>query len=555
MLNIYQVLPRYVGNENSTRKPNGTIEENGCGKLKYINDNFLSYLSDCGYDAIWLTGVLMHATKTDYSGFGIRIDHPGVVKGQAGSPYAIKDYYAIDPDLATRPDKAMREFEEVVTKAHRKKIKVIIDFVPNHVARQYGSGLKHEGVRDLGSSDDTNMSFSPRNNFYYLPGQELRPQFDAQQYYENPAKVSGNDVFSATPSINDWYETAKLNYGVDYQNGHSCHFTPTPDTWKKMTEILLYWAKKGVDGFRCDMAEMVPVEFWKYAIGKVKKQFPNIFFVAEVYNPQQYRDYIFRGGFDYLYDKVGLYDTLKAVTRHETSANDITPRWQETDDIKTHMLNFLENHDEQRLASDFVFADGYKAIPALVVSALLNDSPFMVYFGQELGEQGMDSEGFSGRDGRTSIFDYWSMDSFNRLYARGEVNGLKLTEEERELLVLYARVLQARKSIPALGDGSYRFDLQYLQDNNPDYNRHRCYAFARWKGNSRVLVIANFDENGIGLALNLNAELLKKMGIREGKNMRCRDLLTLRSWTESFSSKQPSRFQIDPYSALVIEIK
>lgn len=555
MLNIYQLLPRYIGNLNNTRKPHGTIDENGCGKLKHVNDHFLDYLNDCGYNAIWVTGVLMHATKTDYSHHGIRLDHPGVVKGQAGSPYAIKDYYAIDPDLATRPSQAMREFDDFVTRAHQHKIKVIIDFVPNHVARQYGSGLKHEGVRDLGASDDKNEAFSPRNNFYYLPGQELRPQFDTLGYYENPAKVSGNDVFSATPSVNDWYETAKLNYGIDYLNNGACHFSPIPDTWKKMTDILLFWAGKGVDGFRCDMAEMVPVEFWKYAIAKVKKQFPRLFFVAEVYNPRLYRDYIFRGGFDFLYDKVGLYDTLKAVTRREASADEITSRWQEVDDIQSHMLNFLENHDEQRVASDFVFGDGQRAIPALAVSALLCESPFMVYFAQELGEQGMDSEGFSGRDGRTSIFDYWSLDTFNRLFDKGKVSAKQLSDKERELLLCYARVMNARQTIPALGDGSHQFDLQYLQENNPDYNRYRCYAFARWKGNSRVLVIANFDDNGIDIALNFNSELLKKMGLREGKNMYCRDILTLRSWTQSFSAHNPVRFQIDPNSALVITIE
>ncbi len=554
MLNIYQVLPRYVGNTNENRKPNGTIEENGCGKFKNLNARFLTYLAANGYNAIWLTGVIMHATKTDYSSYGIRIDHPGVVKGQAGSPYAIKDYYDVDPDLSSNPNLRMDEFQQLVGRIHRKRMKLIIDFVPNHVARQYGNVTKRKGIRELGASDDPFNAFSPKNNFYYLPGQEFKPQFDALGYYERPAKATGNDVFSASPSSNDWYETVKLNYGVDYSNG-SHHFSPIPDTWRKMTNILLYWAELGVDGFRCDMAEMVPVEFWAFATKQVRTQFPKTFFIAEVYNPSQYRDYISRGGFDYLYDKVGLYDTLKAVNRHEAPASDITKRWLDVDDIRPHMLNFLENHDEQRIASEFFLGNGLTAVPSFVVSALLSNGPFMTYFAQEIGERGMYQEGFSGQDGRTSIFDYWSIDSFNRLYGNGDFTLKALTEDEKRLLTIYKRIMVARLTLPAFADDSYTYDLQYLQQDNPDYSLERQFVFVRWKGNSRVLVIANFDDKGADIAINFNYEIIKKMGLHDGKPIRCHDILSLHNWTHALNSNQPVRFQIDAYSALVIELK
>lgn len=77
----------------------------------------------------------------------------------------------------------------------------------------------------------------------------------AEAYKEYPAKATGNNRFDAYPNINDWYETVKLNYGIDYQNGNTPHFNPIPDTWTKMLDILLFWAGKNIDGFRCDMAE------------------------------------------------------------------------------------------------------------------------------------------------------------------------------------------------------------------------------------------------------------------------------------------------------------
>lgn len=338
---------------------NGDLRTNGCGKMDDFTKQALHAIKKMGATHIWYTGIIAHATQTDYTAYGIPKDHPAVVKGKAGSPYAIKDYYDVDPDLAVRPEKRMEEFAALVERTHESGLKMIIDFVPNHVARQYHSLAKPAGTKDLGENDDKTQAFSPNNNFYYIPGQALGGDlnlYDAEagRYEEMPAKATGNNRFDATPNVNDWYETVKLNYGVDYIGNTGCHFDPIPDTWHKMKDILLFWAARGIDGFRCDMAEMVPCEFWGWAIPQVKAVYPNLIFIAEVYNPNEYRNYIFNGHFDYLYDKVGLYDALRAVTCGYASATSITSCWQSVNDIWSHMLNFLENHDEQRIASDFL---------------------------------------------------------------------------------------------------------------------------------------------------------------------------------------------------------
>lgn len=454
---IYQVFTRLFGNNHNHCIYNGSLAENGCGKMADFTGKALDEIKKLGATHIWYTGIIEHATQTDYRRYNIRPDHPAIVKGKAGSPYAIKDYYDVDPDLAKDVPGRMKEFENLVQRTHRSGLKVIIDFVPNHVARQYHSDMQPDGTTELGANDDPKYAFSPYNNFYYIPQSELHGQFDmkgsaAEPYHEYPAKATGNNRFDAYPNITDWYETVKLNYGVDYQNGGTCHFDPTPDTWSKILDILLFWAGKNIDGFRCDMAEMVPVEFWEWVIPQVKEKHPDLLFIAEVYNPNEYHNYLKRGHFDYLYDKVGLYDTLRGIICGNESATNITHCWQSLGGIEKQMLNFLENHDEQRIASDFFVNNPWKAIPALVVAACMNTNPMMIYFGQEFGELGMDSEGFSGRDGRTTIFDYWSVDSIRRWRNGGRFDGKMLTENEKHLYAVYQRILtlaDRRKPSPA----------------------------------------------------------------------------------------------------------
>ena len=522
---IYQVFTRLFGNRNTTRVPNGTLRVNGTGKMSDFDAERLRRIHGMGFTHVWYTGVIRHATATDYSKHGIPRQHPSVVKGVAGSPYAITDYYDIDPDLADDIDQRMSEFQQLVERTHQAGMKVIIDFVPNHVAREYHSIMKPEGVRDLGEDDDTGKHFSPTNNFYYCPGQPfispVQPKEGEEPYVENPAKCTGNDRFDNCPGRNDWYETVKLNYGIDYcdAGGRSYHFDPVPNTWVKMTDILLYWASKDIDGFRCDMAEMVPPAFWAYATRIVKEHYPRIVFIGEVYDTNQYRTYI-QSGFDYLYDKVGMYDCLRDVICDRRPASSITYYWQHVDDIRPHMLYFLENHDEQRIASDFFCGSGEKAIPAVIVAALMGNNPFMVYAGQEFGERGMDAEGFSGRDGRTTIFDYWCVDTIRR----GYFDRRHLSQDEMHLQLKYQQILHIANREAAVREGEF-FDLMYVNPQTWKFNPRHEYAFLRKFEDEVLLVVANFGPDRVNTSVNIPAHAFDFLGLPE-KEVRAIDLLT-----------------------------
>lgn len=555
---IYQVLPRLFGNKNTKLISNGSIKENGCGKFDDFTDKALAEIKDLGATHIWYTGVIEHATQTDYTQEGIAKDHPFVVKGKAGSPYAIKDYYDVDPDLANNVKDRLNEYKALIQRSHKAGLKVIMDFVPNHVARQYKSDAKPKGVKDLGENDIQEVFFDRNNNFYYLPGQNFEPRIKAyegeQPYVEFPAKATGNDYFGNNPSTYDWYETVKLNYGVDYNNYQYKDFSTRPDTWTKMAEILSYWTSLGVDGFRCDMAEMVPSEFWAWVIPQIKEQNKDIIFIAETYDPNQYYRYIHEGNFDYLYDKVGLYDTLRAIVQGHGHPGSITNCWQHLGDIKNNMLNFLENHDEQRIASDFFAGNAKKALPAMIISATMSQGPVMIYSGQELGEKGMDEEGFSGRDGRTTIFDYWAVDTLQKWNNNGKFDGGKLDKEQKELRNFYKKLLNICGSEKAISDGLF-FDLMYVNYDNPNFNSARQYAFMRKAGKEVLLIVANFEANDAEIKVNIPQHAFEYFEMKAGKDQTFTELLSGDKFKAALSADAPLAISVKGESGVILKFK
>lgn len=550
---IYQVLPRLFGNTKEKPKCNGSLTQNGCGKLNDFTTDRLKEIKDLGITHIWYTGVIEHATQTDYSQYGIAKDHPEVVKGKAGSPYAIKDYYDIDPDLAVNVPDRMKEFQELVSRTHKTGMKVIIDFVPNHVARQYHSDAKPKNVKDLGEDDNTNVFFSNQNNFYYLPGESFSPQFDTSAfinnpYIESPCKATGNDCFSSHPNMYDWYETVKLNYGVDYWDNRKLVVSPIPNTWIKMRDILLFWCKKKIDGFRCDMAEMVPISFWSWVIPQIKEKYPNIVFIAETYDPNQYHTYLHEGKFDYLYDKVGFYDTLRSIMRNENACHNITSCWQRLNGIEGNMLNFLENHDEQRIAHPNFAGNADKGKAAMIVAATINKGPIMIYNGQEFGEKAMDHEGFSGEDGRTSIFDYWTIPTVYR-WLKG-----KSKKEEKDLRDFYKRLLCICREETALSNGQF-FDLEYANFNNPNFNTNKQFAFLRKNSDALFLIVTNFEDSDVNIGLNIPSHAFEYLGLSDGEFKEYTELLSGKKNKGILSSANQFEICVPKNEGVIVKFK
>nr|WP_259404515.1 alpha-amylase family glycosyl hydrolase [Hymenobacter sp. HSC-4F20] len=555
-------MTRLFGNKTTVNKPYGTLQENGAGKFNDINNTALQAIRKMGTSHVWFTGVIEHATMTDYTKYGIALDDADVVKGRAGSPYAIKDYYDVDPDLAVDVKNRMQEFEALVKRTHDNDLKVIIDFIPNHVARTYKSDAHPKGVVDLGEKDDKTKAFAPNNNFYYLPGKSfvvpagynplgpLSGPREDKKFQEVPAKATGNDVFSEAPKVDDWFETIKLNYGVDYQNGRQKHFSPIPDTWLKMRDILIFWTKKDVDGFRCDMAEMVPVEFWAWVIPELKKVKPELVFIGEAYDAKTYKMYIEQGHFDYLYDKVGLYDGLRRLMRGEGTTEDITKVWrEESRGFSSHMLRFLENHDEQRIASKDFAGNPRAAIPAMTVSATLATGPVMLYFGQDVGEPAHGSEGFSGEDGRTTIFDYWGVPEHQKWMNGGKFDGGKLSTEQKHLRDFYCRLLALTSQSDAIRRGRF-YELQDANNLDPQYNQRQLYTYLRWTDKQKLLIVVNFSpDKTYRPTLRIPRETMQLMGLNPTKFYTYTELLSQAPAVETLN------LTLAPQGAYVFEIK
>lgn len=587
---IYQVFTRLFGNQQEGFVPWGTLEQNGVGKFNDFTDVALQGIKELGTTHIWYTGVLHHAVITDYSDYGIGNDDPDVVKGRAGSPYAVKDYYQVDPDLAIDPAKRMEEFEALIERTHRHGMKVMIDIVPNHIARAYEGLNNPKGVVDFGVDDDVSVEYARDNNFYYLPGQafevpdlpeaikplggEPHPLADGK-FAEYPAKWTGNGARKVKPDANDWYETVKINYGVrpdgthdfpELPNGYDsrlweAHFDfwkgkDVPDSWVKFRDIAQFWLNKGVDGFRFDMAEMVPVEFWSYLNSFIKHRNPKAVLLAEVYQPHLYRDYLHLGKMDYLYDKVDLYDALKAILRGEEKPVRIAEIQEGIADIEHHMLHFLENHDEQRIASPEFAGDPFRALPLMVLSATISTSPTMLYFGQDVGEDGSEDPGF-GDPSRTSIFDYIGVPSHQRWMNGGKFDGGKLSEAEKRLRGCYVKLLNLTVEEPAFS-GEYQEIHRVNVAENENYPADDVFAFVRWLDESFVVVVVNFsDERSHSFELKLPAGVIQKKVISQtDSEFQIETLLgpSPEAWRMDSDGSGVIDIQLDPSGSCILKL-
>ena len=585
---VYQVFTRLFGNTNTTNKPWGTIEENGVGKFKDFTDKALTEIKDLGVTHIWYTGVPHHDVIRDYTKFGISNDDPDVVKGRAGSPYAVKDYYNVNPDLAVNVENRLQEFEDLLARSHKNKLKVIIDIVPNHVARNYQSLTNPDGTKDFGADDNKKVVYDVNNNFYYVPnkafevpgflnrylplGGENHPLSD-KKFDENPAKWTGNGSRSPKPSFYDWYETVKVNYGISPEGekgfdelpegfdneDYKKHFTfwqgkEVPSSWVKFRDIALYWLDKGVDGFRYDMAEMVPVEFWSFMNSAIKMKNPDAFLLAEVYNPRMYRDYIRKGKMDYLYDKVALYDTIKHVMQGHGLTDNIPPILEDLKDIEHNMLHFLENHDEQRIASPEFVGNAIKGKPAMVVSATISTAPTMIYFGQEFGEDGSENAGF-GTPSRTSIFDYVGVPSLQRWVNDKQFDGGKSTKEELALRNFYKRLLNFTIKSDALM-GEYQDIHLYNRENTENYNT-KVLSFVRWSENEKLIIISNFDaDNSSEFTLQIPSEIIAKWNLKDGKYQLKDELYNMQKFTLVINDEVGEiTMKINPLESFILQLK
>lgn len=514
---IYQMLPRLWANIGGKNIKNGTLKDNGCGKFSSIDTISLEYLRSLGVSHVWYTGIIRHATAEDSD--GCTPSSADWVKGRAGSPYSITDYYDVNPYLADEPENRMEEFHKLVERTHAAGLKVIIDFVPNHVARDYGRfAAAHPsptGMAALGESDDKSVHWKDSNDFFYYPGIPLALPIQNQTYMEMPAMASGNS-YTSSPGVNDWYDTIKLNYCDTHT-----------ETWEKMYDIVNFWAGQGVDGFRCDMVELVPPAFFKWLISRIKKDRPDLLFVAEVYQKTLYSKYIREIGFDLLYDKSGIYDTLRAIVEKNVkdsgvpvedwqSAKRITWNWQSLGDLQPYMLNFLENHDEQRFASDFFGCDARNSYAALYTALYLNNAPFMLYAGEEVGERGMDNEGFSGRDGRTSIFDWWAPSSLTRLYKYIHGEKEALAPEEETMLDTYRKALKFAAEDNAVSKGTF-YDLCYCNYASDGFNPDRHFAFLRDFEDETLLIVCNFSKNDADMKISIPEHAFNWMKMPESE--------------------------------------
>ncbi|MBQ7623567.1 MAG: hypothetical protein IJS66_07515 [Bacteroidales bacterium] len=426
---IYQILPRIWRD----------------GKLNSIDDAFLSYLRSFGLDYVWFTGIPRHATGEPF------------VKGNPGSPYAVCDWYDVNPYLASDPEKRMEEFDALVRRTHEAGLKCIIDCIPNHVACNYEGRLK------------------------------VHPWCDG-----------------------DWTDTRKLDWS-------------DPATASELIRILRFWADRGVDGFRCDMVELVPAEMLAGVIAAVKRTHPGLIFIAEAYERGNYRHLAMETGFDLLYDKSGEYDILRGILDGRRSARELSWNWQFLGDLQPRMLNFLENHDEQRLCSDAFAGSPDRTWAALAFAMLFNPASFLLYAGQEAGERASESS-----DGRTSIFNFCKPESLEWLSffvqeagavssgsgrRRKAASGKSpdgAASPEAEVIERYRKLIALARE-PLFSEGGW-WDLCYCNGPADGFDSDRHFVFARFRSGEVKLVFCNFSPAAASACIRIPSELAEAAG-------------------------------------------
>ncbi len=497
---IYQVAPRtYAAQGNGAAL---------AGKLSDMTTDRLREIRDLGIDYLWLTGVLEHAARAQTD--------PDVVKGEAGSYYAIYDNWDVSSEIGT-----MADFEAVIERAHSVGLRVLIDFVANHTARLHRTDVVCKQHLDFGRGDRTEVAFDRDNNYYYMPNTSFTPPtqtgsagsdgaFDTDIFtpgiqLESPARVTGNDIVSPNPPISDWFETVKLNYGWDLINKRA-NYSPRPRTWNQMIDVARYWVEKGVDGFRVDFAHAVPIEFWRTFAAELKAVQPQVFLLAEAYET----DYRMKlpgftfydmldAGFDSVYNSAMYWAMHNQVQRPGDMRSAVPNR---SPALAANIVNrgfqftqYLENHDEERVASrtfaPWIGERAQRAELGLAYTAYLGLMPgnLLMHGGQELQEDASVFGSYAGDNGKTSIFDY-VYQSQTRLWQSGNRPQWMIDFRQRY------RDLLALKRLPAFS-AIHKESVPSLVDldgpNNYKEQSNWISSYIRFQGNDAYLVVTNGD--------------------------------------------------------------
>ncbi len=583
---IYQLVIRHFGNEVGLNKTNGTITENGVGKFVDINDRALIEIKKLGVTHIWLTGVFRQSTLTDYAQIGLPSDDPDIVKGRAGSFYAIKDYFDVCPDYAVNPKNRLIEFKALVKRIHGHGMKVIVDLVGNHVARSYQSVQRPD--LNLGLQDDQYTSLKLENNFVYLPQNQqtnLRLPFEKNQpqvdnrdgIYERETgsngsfvKATGNRILSASPAQNSWYETILLNYGFDFLSGRNLFNTgsetPANSTWEVLDEFVRTWTLDyGIDGFRADFAHWIPNDFWTWLIKRARARSNDLLFVAEAYDDKQG---LINAGFDAVYDDP-TYDTLKGITNQTALPTQLENLWfASSATASKKSLRYLENHDERRLASPLIVGSnpdesgfGSADMAALVapLTYLSGAGPILIYNGQTEAEEGRGQEGFDSENGRTSLFDYWTVPSLAKWRNGGSYDGGGLSRDAKKLQVYYRNLLNIAQT-DTFQNGKY-YGLNYVNRGRQDFPQDKIFVFARYNTNQKqlMIVLGNWLQDSLTIKLSLPENLMLQAGLDPGRSVRIESILIGKTTapakpTQSLHSPEDIPFTVTGASSSVFKI-